>query len=161
MFGFHKKNKEIKILAPMDGKLIDLTEVPDQVFSQKMVGEGVAIVPEKGKVVSPIDGKVVQIFPTNHAIGILSKDGLEVLIHVGIDTVELKGQGFKRLVEVNSEIRVGDELLEVDLEYIKSKGKQIITPIIITNGESVKEYIKMSGKVKAGKDLAIELVLKK
>lgn len=161
MLGLFKKKKEVKVLAPMNGKIINIEEVPDQVFAKKMVGDGVAVVPENGLVVSPVDGKVVQIFPTNHAVGIESKEGIELLIHVGIDTVELKGEGFTKLVEVGSEVKTGDVLLEVDLAYIKSQGKEIVTPIIVTNGNVVKEYVKGKGDAMAGKSVAFSIVLNK
>ncbi len=99
MFKFLKKNKEIELISPMTGDIIPLEEVPDPVFSEKMMGDGIAIEPSEGKVLSPIDGKIATIFPTNHAIGLVNKEGLEILIHIGIDTVELKGEGFTRIAE--------------------------------------------------------------
>ncbi|SET21855.1 glucose-specific PTS transporter subunit IIBC [Anaerobranca gottschalkii] len=143
--------KTSNFLSPMEGKLIDLSEVPDQVFSKKIMGDGFAIEPQKGDVVSPVDGKVVSLFPTNHAIGILGKDGLEILIHVGIDTVELKGEGFQALVKEGDEIKAGQPLLKVDLEKVKKEGKAIVTPVIFTNlTEGQKIHFEEGKKVQKG-----------
>jgi PTS system glucose-specific IIA component len=147
--------------APVTGKLIDLEKVPDEAFSKKMLGDGIAIQPEEGLVVSPIKGKVLQIFPTNHAVGILSDEGLEILIHLGIDTVELKGNGFTRLAEPEDRVEPGTPLIQMDLDIIRSNGKSIISPIIITNGEKVKDMQSMSGLVKAGQDNILKIQYKK
>lgn len=127
-------------VSPIKGEILPITEVPDQVFSGKMMGDGFAIVPSEGTVVSPVDGKIVNLFPTKHAIGILSDSGREILIHVGIDTVNLKGQGFETLVSENDTVAKGQPLLKVDLDYIKKNATSIITPIVFTNlseGESI------------------------
>ncbi|MEG0386713.1 MAG: PTS glucose transporter subunit IIA, partial [Niameybacter sp.] len=112
MFNFFNKLKGIEIISPMTGEAIDLSQVPDPVFSEKMVGDGIAIIPTENRVVAPCDGKIVQIFPTNHAIGIETTTGLDLLIHIGIDTVDLKGEGFKRLVEEGDTVKMGDPILE-------------------------------------------------
>jgi PTS system glucose-specific IIA component len=151
MFGFLKRNKMMTLMAPMDGEVISLEDVPDAVFSQKMLGDGIAIKPSEGFVVSPCNGKVVQIFDTNHAIGIETDEGAEVLIHIGIDTVELKGQGFERLLKVGDKVYTGDALIQVDLDYIVAAGKSIITPIIITNMEKTHKISKATGPCKRGK----------
>ncbi len=121
------------IVAPLSGKVIDITQVPDQVFAGKMMGDGFAIRPVEGKVVSPVKGKIINAFPTKHALGILSDTGLEILIHVGIDTVNLKGQGFKLLIEENQRVEIGTPLLHVDLAYIEANAKSTITPVVFTN----------------------------
>jgi glucose PTS system EIICBA or EIICB component len=129
-----------KFVSPIKGEIKPITEVPDQVFSGKMMGDGFAIVPSEGTIVSPVDGKIVNLFPTKHAIGILSDTGREILIHVGIDTVNLKGQGFETLVSENDTVTKGQPLLKVDLGYIKENATSIITPIVFTNlseGESI------------------------
>ncbi|SMQ68625.1 PTS system IIA component, Glc family [Bacillus sp. OV166] len=135
----NKKNssKIEEVLSPIFGDVIPLSEVPDPVFAQKMIGDGIAIIPKSGKVVSPVNGEVIQVFPTKHAIGIRSKKGLEILIHIGLETVELNGEGFEVLVSSNQHVKTGDTLANVNLEYLKSKNKDIITPIIITNMEKV------------------------
>jgi glucose PTS system EIICBA or EIICB component len=128
------------IVSPIKGELKPITEVPDAVFSGKMMGDGFAIVPSEGTIVSPVDGKIVNLFPTKHAIGILSDAGREILIHVGIDTVNLKGQGFETLVSENDTVTKGQPLLKVDLDYIKEHATSIMTPIVFTNlaaGESI------------------------
>jgi len=130
--------KTVQLSAPMVGQIIRLEEVPDEVFSGKMIGEGFAVNPASGQVVSPVDGEIIQIFPTKHAIGIKTKEGLEILIHVGIDTVELKGQGFEAFIEKGSQVKAGDLLLEVDKAYVEAQGKSMITPIVFTNPQNYK-----------------------
>ena len=120
-------------VSPIKGEVKPLSEVPDAVFSGKMMGDGFAILPTDGKIVSPVNGKVVSLFPTKHAIGILSDSGREILIHVGIDTVKLEGKGFEALVSQDDRIEIGQTLLQVDLDYIKEHAPSIITPIIFTN----------------------------
>lgn len=151
-------NRSICILkAPITGKLIDLESVPDEVFSKKMLGDGIAIQAEDGLVVSPVKGKVLQIFPTNHAVGIISDEGIEILIHLGIDTVELKGKGFTRLAEPGDPVEPGTPLIMMDIDMIKRYGKSLISPIIITNSEKVKDLKAMSGFVKATKDNILKI----
>ena len=132
MFGLFKA-KTVKIVAPMDGHLIDIEDVPDKVFSQKLVGEGMAIKPLSGTVVAPISGTISRIFPTHHAFSITSAQGLEVMVHIGLDTVELKGEGFKCLKSEGDEVGVGTPIIYVDKEYLKSQGKETITPIVISS----------------------------
>ncbi|MFP3727540.1 glucose-specific PTS transporter subunit IIBC [Priestia filamentosa] len=132
-------------VSPIEGKIVSLDEVPDQVFSQKLMGDGFAIKPTKGIVVSPIDGKVMHIFPTKHAVGLLAEDGTEVLIHVGIDTVKLDGLGFKSFIEAGDTVKQGDKLLEVNLDYIKDNAPSTITPIIFTSGSEIE--VKKFGNV--------------
>lgn len=160
MFKFLKKNKEIELISPMTGDIIPLEEVPDPVFSEKMMGDGIAIEPSEGKVLSPIDGKIATIFPTNHAIGLVNKEGLEILIHIGIDTVELKGEGFTRIAEEGEGVKKGDLLMEVDLEKLKEGGKPTVTPIIITNMDKVEKIEKNSGKVEGGNNSIFTVYLK-
>ncbi len=130
--------KEVSLISPMSGNIIKLEEVPDEVFSGKMIGDGFAIDPIDGKVISPVEGEILQLFPTKHAIGIRTNEGLEILIHVGIDTVELKGEGFKACIKAGDKVKSGQLLLEVDLELIKSKGKSVITPIVFTEKKQYK-----------------------
>ena len=136
-----KKPKETEIFAPASGEIVALEKVPDPVFSQKMMGEGIAIVPAEGKIVSPVDGEVIQVPETKHAIGIRSEDGMEILIHVGLETVSLKGQGFDAKVQTGDQVSVGQALLDFDLAYVKENAENIITPIVITNSSNLdKEY---------------------
>lgn len=120
-------------LSPIKGEIKPLDDVPDQVFSGKMMGDGFAILPTEGVVVSPVDGEIVNLFPTKHAIGIKSDGGREILIHVGIDTVNLKGEGFEALVKQGDKVTKGQELLRFDIDFLKQNAPSIITPIIFTN----------------------------
>ena len=160
MLNLFKKNKSIEIVSPITGKILPIEEVPDKVFSEKMIGDGVAIEPKEGKVVSPIDGIVTTIFPTNHAIGLITKEGLEILIHIGLDTVELNGLGFNRRIEKDSKVKKGDILMEFDSNLILENGKSPITPIIITNMDKVKKLEKNSGEVGKGSEpiFTVELI---
>ncbi|MCP6558891.1 PTS glucose transporter subunit IIA, partial [Klebsiella pneumoniae] len=114
-------------------ELVDITEVPDKVFSEKMMGDGIAIKPDNGDVYAPFDGTVKMVFPTKHAIGIESEDGVELLIHFGLETVKLEGQGFDILVKENDNFVLGQPLMKVDLDYIKEHAESTITPIVVTN----------------------------
>lgn len=131
---------EDSFVAPIKGELVPITEVPDAVFAGKMMGDGFAIIPSEGTVVSPVDGKIVNLFPTKHALGILADNGREILIHFGIDTVKLKGEGFETLVSENDQVKQGQPLLKVNLDYIKENATATITPVVFTNlaeGEAV------------------------
>lgn len=155
---------EDRIIAPLDGKLLKLKDVPDQVFSQKLMGDGFAIEPENGEVVSPVNGTVTMLFPTKHAIGIRAENGREILIHFGVDTVNLQGEGFEALVEQGDTVKQGQPLLHVDLDKVKDKVPSVITPILFTNlteGEKISftagrkvrrgesDIVKIQGKGKA------------
>jgi len=134
------KKNNVQLITPMVGQILKLEEVPDAVFSGKMIGDGFAISPTDGRVYAPIDAEVVQLFPTKHAFGLKTKGGIEILVHVGIDTVELKGEGFIAHIQAGDQVKAGDLLLEVDLEYIKANGKSIITPIIFTDKNQYKKF---------------------
>ncbi|WP_100012803.1 PTS system trehalose-specific EIIBC component [Lentibacillus sediminis] len=124
------------VYAPLSGKITPLENVPDPTFSQKMMGDGLAIEPTDGNVVSPVNGEIVQIFPTKHAVGIKGDFGEEVLIHIGLETVALDGEGFEAHVQQGDRVRVGDPLITFDLDFIKKKAASHISPIIITNGDA-------------------------
>lgn len=135
------ENGNLEFISPMDGEIHPISDVPDKVFSTKMMGDGFAIVPTQGIIVAPVNGKVVNVFPTKHAIGLQADSGYEILIHVGIDTVNLKGVGFNAYVKEGDIVNKGDKLLEFDLKYIKEHAPSIMTPIVFTNlkdGQSVK-----------------------
>jgi glucose-specific phosphotransferase system IIBC component len=141
-------NNNEKYISPIKGKLIPISEVPDQVFSQKMMGDGFAIEPEDGLVVAPADGKIINVFPTKHAIGFQTVGGREILIHFGIDTVNLKGEGFETLVNEGEEVKAGQPLLRADINFIKEHVPSIITPVVFTNlseGENI--VLEKSGPV--------------
>ncbi|KRF61506.1 PTS glucose transporter subunit IIA [Bacillus sp. Soil768D1] len=133
-----KKNSKTSqlIYAPINGEILSIEGVPDPVFSQKMLGEGMAIIPIDGNVASPVDGKVIQVAPTKHAIGILADGGSEILIHVGLETVALKGEGFELKVNVGDSITVGQLLLTYNLQHIKEHAKSDMTIMVITNSQT-------------------------
>lgn len=133
---FRKKAVE-EFLSPMKGLLLNLVDVPDPVFSQKCMGDGFAIELTGNKVVAPLSGEVIASFPTGHAFGIRTKEGIELLIHIGIDTVELNGEGFDVKVQLGDQINQGDTLVFVDAEKISDAGKSLVSPIIFTTGQSV------------------------
>ncbi|TWT27071.1 glucose-specific PTS transporter subunit IIBC [Planomicrobium sp. CPCC 101110] len=140
----------LEFSSPLTGEILPISETPDQVFSGKMIGDGFAIRPTDGKVVSPVNGKVVTVFPTKHAIGIAADNGTEILIHIGIDTVHLKGEGFTSHIEQGDLVEQGQVLMEVDLDYIEKNAASIVTPVVFTNleeGQTIE--LKKSGIVKA------------
>ncbi len=133
-----EKNSGLSIRSPMKGRVLPLSKVPDATFSEKILGEGIAIDPTEGIVYAPVDARVAQIFKTNHAIGLVTEDGLEILIHVGIDTVKMDGRGFKSFVKKGDFVKSGDKMLEFDVELVRKEAKSTITPIIITNMSEIK-----------------------
>ncbi|SIP99410.1 PTS system IIA component, Glc family [Peribacillus simplex] len=139
---FGKKESVEQLLAPINGQVINIEDVPDPVFSGKMMGDGIAILPEKGLVVSPIDAEVIQVFHTKHALGLRTKHGIELLIHIGLETVNLNGEGFEVHVAEGQNVKAGDKLVTFDIDFIKSKAPSIVTPIVITNGELVEKLEK-------------------
>lgn len=139
----NKKN-EIDIFAPLQGKVVKLDEIPDPVFSSGMMGDGLGIEASENFVKAPFDGEVVTLFPTNHAIGLINAEGVEVLIHVGINTVEMNGEGFKAHVAQGDKVKQGELLLEFDTDFIREKGYSSVTPVIITNSAELKSIQKSS-----------------
>lgn len=152
-----KNNNLLSLSAPLEGEIISITDVPDPVFSEKMMGDGFAINPTLGTIISPINGEVKSIFPTKHAIGLQSVEGYEIIIHFGLDTVKLKGEGFQVIVREGQKVNVGDTLLKVEIEGIKNKVPSIITPIVISNlKENESVVIEKYGQVSLGeKNIAI------
>ena len=148
MFGFLKR-KVRDVNSPVDGQIVALESVPDDVFSQKMVGDGVAVIPVSNIFTAPIDGVVSKIFSTNHAYSIKSEKDLEVMVHIGLDTVALEGKGFTRIANEGDTVKAGDVIIEVDLAYIREHAKDIITPIIITDESDVKAIEKNLAIVKS------------
>ena len=161
IFDIFKKSKQEEskgILSPTNGELLEITKVPDEVFSTKMMGDGFAIKSTDGIIVSPVDGKVGVIFETKHAVIIESKEGKEVLIHLGIDTVNLKGEGFEVFVNVGDEVKAGDKLVKMDLPFIEANAKSSISPVIFTNLESNESIKVIEGPVKAFESGRVEIV---
>ncbi|MBQ7849299.1 MAG: PTS transporter subunit EIIC [Clostridia bacterium] len=150
-------NKLQMVIAPLSGQPVLLSEVPDEVFSQKVLGDGVAIIPDDGKLYSPVNGEISTVAETLHAYGFTSDDGLEILVHVGLDTVGLKGEGFKPCVKEGDRVKVGDLVAEIDLDYIKAQGLNTITPVIICDGADEKQLCPAGGHVIAGQDAVITL----
>jgi len=137
MFGLFKKKKN-SFLSPMTGKSVSIKEVPDETFSSEMLGKGIAIIPSDGLVTSPTSGKVSMIFETLHAISILADTGEEILIHIGLDTVKMNGDGFSSYVKVGDIVKPKDPLIKADLEKIKSAGFNPITIMLICNSTEFK-----------------------
>lgn len=145
--------------SPAKGEILPITEVPDQVFSGKMMGDGFAIKPSEGKIVSPVNGKVLNVFPTKHAIGLQADNGTEILIHIGIDTVKLKGEGFDAKIAEGDIVEQGQVLMEIDLDYISKNAASTITPVVFTNLEEGQEVeIKKSGNVDANDKNVINII---
>lgn len=155
--GFGKKaDRSGHIFATQNGKAVPITEVPDPVFSDKILGDGVAVLPTSSTVVSPAAGKVINVADTYHAYGIETADGLELLIHVGINTVEMKGKGFDNHVQVGDKVEVGTPLCDVDWNMVKEAGYESWTPILVTNMEAVKNLSVTTGECEAGKTCVIQ-----
>lgn len=144
-------------LAPLDGKIIAITQVPDQVFSQKIVGDGFAIEPSNGEIVSPVDGVVTSVLESKHAVGITADSGLEMIVHFGIDTVHLKGEGFTLFVNQGDRIKAGQSLFKADLKVIKDKVPSMITPIVFTNLAGKLIVVEEGKTVKRGERMNIKV----
>ena len=155
MFGLFKR-KVREVHAPVDGQVVDITEVPDEVFAGKMVGDGVAIMPAGDTFCAPIDGVVSKIFSTNHAFSIKSDKDLEVVVHIGLETVALQGEGFERLVEEGAKVAAGDPVIKADLGYLSDYAKSTITPIVVSETSDVKRVEKKLRIVKQG-DMIMEV----
>ncbi|SDH10774.1 PTS system IIA component, Glc family [Alteribacillus persepolensis] len=137
LFGNKQEHKEVNVLTPATGKYVDLRDVPDPTFSEKMMGDGFAVEPSEGKIVSPVQGKVVQVFPTKHAVGIKSEEGLDILVHIGLETVSMNGEGFTEHVKEGDKVNQGDVLIEFSLEDVKSQAKSTVTPVVFTEGDQI------------------------
>lgn len=160
MFDIFKKN--VKIIAPISGKVIPLEMVPDPVFAQKVVGDGVAIDELEGDIAyAPIDGQVVLIFRTNHAFAIKTQDGVELLVHIGIDTVELGGEGFERLVEEGTMVKAGDPIIRFNKDVIKNSGRSLSSPVIVTTPDLITKITTNTGQtVSAGQEVIFSYKIK-
>ena len=155
MFGLFKR-KERKIVAPVDGRVVDITEVPDEVFAQKLAGDGVAIEPASELFCAPISGEVIKLFETGHAFVIRSDKALEVMVHIGLETVSLGGKGFEKLVAQGAQVEVGEPIVKADLAYLRSEGRPTITPVVVSEESDVKEMTKHLRIVKQG-DIVMEV----
>ncbi|MCE2593404.1 PTS glucose transporter subunit IIA [Motilimonas cestriensis] len=137
----------IEIFAPLSGEIVPIEDVPDVVFAEKIVGDGIAIKPTGDKMVAPCDGTIGKIFETNHAFSIESDTGLELFVHFGIDTVELKGEGFTRIAQEGQSVKKGDTIIEFDLALLEAKAKSTLTPVVISNMDEIKDLHKLAGTV--------------
>ena len=147
MFGFlKKKTAEYLVGSPARGQAVPLSQVSDPTFSEGMLGDGVAVIPSEGKIYAPGDGEVGMVFDTLHAVSLTAECGAEILIHVGLDTVTLKGKGFTAHVQAGDKVKKGDLLLEMDLEEIKAAGFDTITPMLICNTDDFESVEGLSGK---------------
>jgi|SRR5699024_3764383 len=144
-----KKKKSTNLYAPLSGEVVNIEDVPDSVFNQKMMGEGIAIKPETNEVIAPFDGEIIQLFETSHAIGLKDNHGNEVLIHIGLDTVELKGEGFTAMVKQGDKVTKGQVLISLDLDNLNKNAKDMITPIVVTNSSDNNMKIEFSNESRA------------
>ncbi len=146
-WGLGSKDKEIVIHSPLRGEACPLSEVKDPVFGEKIMGDGLAIMPLSGRVVAPVDGTVGMIIDSKHAISIVSDQGTEILIHVGLDTVKLDGEFYQAFVNTGDKVKVGDLLLEFDMEQIKAAGYDVITPVVICNTADYSVITPVTGRL--------------
>jgi glucose-specific phosphotransferase system IIA component len=141
---------EIHVLAPLDGTVVELEKVPDQVFAQKMVGDGVAIDPSGQIAVAPVAGDLVKLFPGGHAFGISTKEGIELIVHIGLDTVELNGEGFENIAKEGQKVKVGTPIVRFDRAVIERAGRVILSPVVSSGNGTIVH--RASGIVRAGRD---------
>ena len=156
-----KEKSQSVVYAPLTGKAVPLEQVPDPVFSEKVLGDGVAIIPEDGRIVSPVDGQIVSVAETGHAYGFSTEDGLELLVHVGLETVSLKGECFKVHVKERDQVKKGDLVAEVDLAYLAEKNINPITPVLICSDIDDQDLKCAEGGVEAGKTAVLMLTANK
>ena len=152
MFGFLKgKSKEIIIGSPVKGKAVPISQVNDPTFAEEILGKGVAIMPKDGKICAPASGEIGMVFDTLHAFSMTTKEGAEILVHVGLETVSLKGKGFTAHVKAGDKVERGDLILTADFEVIKGEGLDTIIPVIVCNTDEYKDVESLAGKdVNAG-----------
>lgn len=146
-----------RLIAPVSGQVVPLDQVPDPTFAEKILGDGAAIIPENGKIYSPVDGEVTSIASTQHAFGFASADGLDVLVHVGLETVSLQGEGFKVHVKEGDKVKAGDLVAEADLDLLRSRGLNIITPVLVCDGADGMTLNVSQGSVQARRDAVLTL----
>jgi glucose-specific phosphotransferase system IIA component len=157
---FCRTRRHLDVLAPLSGRVIPIEEVPDPVFSGRMVGDGVAIEPDgDGLVVAPCDGELVVFFSTGHAFGIRSPEGIELLVHIGIETVTLQGEGFTRLASKGDQVKAGQAIVRFDPALIAAKAPSAVTPVVITGGDRLKSFEAATGSVSAGRDVLLRIEL--
>ena len=162
MFNFFKKKQDNTFFlgAPVKGKAVDLKEVNDPTFSTGMLGQGVAIIPSEGKIYAPADGEIAMVFDTLHAVSMTADNGVEILVHVGLDTVELKGEGFEGHVKAGDKVKKGDLLLTVYLDAVKEAGYDTITPMLVCNTDDYAAVEGIFGKDVMPKDDVVSIKMK-
>jgi PTS system glucose-specific IIA component len=162
LFGKSKNlTKIVNLASPLTGKVIALEDVPDPVFSRKLAGDGIAVNPIGNQLVSPIDATVTQLFHTRHAVGLTTSEGIQILLHIGIDTVKLNGRGFKPSIVEGDKVKTGDLLITFDRDLLMAEASSIITPMLITNMDQVESLAVEAGKnVTAGEEIILTLTLK-
>ncbi|MDE6944705.1 MAG: PTS glucose transporter subunit IIA [Lachnospiraceae bacterium] len=149
-----KMTKRIQIASPLSGKVLKLEELHDDAFASGALGAGVGILPDKGEVYAPADGVISTLFPTLHAIGMETDEGVELLIHIGLDTVQLEGKGFEAMIGQGDRVRKGQLLVRFDADYIKAQGFLTETPVIVVNTDDYLEIVESErGSVAAGDGL--------
>ena len=146
---------KIDVLAPLDGTVVDLESVPDEVFAQKMAGDGVAIDPSGGVAVAPVNGDLVKLFPGGHAFGISTGDGVELIVHIGLDTVELKGEGFENIATEGQVVQAGTPIVRFDRATVERRGKVMLSPVVSSGAGTIVR--RASGTVRAGRDVLFVL----
>ncbi|WP_156299631.1 PTS sugar transporter subunit IIA [Streptobacillus canis] len=145
-----KKTGEIKIVSPLDGKVIPLQEVPDPTFAQALLGNGIGVEPQKSGVVkSPVDGTIIQLFETKHAFVVETEEGVQVLTHFGLNTVKLKGEGFEIITKEGSKVKAGDPIVKFDYDFLKANADSIVTPVVILETEEYKAVNPVEGLTEA------------
>src|SRR5215469_7401407 len=149
----------LQILSPLSGQIWPLERVPDPVFAQKMVGDGLSIDPTDALLVAPCDGEVVSLHAAGHAVTLRTPQGLELLMHVGIDTVTLKGEGFIPRVKPGDKVQAGAPLIQFDLDFLATHAKSLLTQIVVANSERVTSWERASGLVSAGKDILFTVTI--
>lgn len=153
--------KTLTLLSPVSGRVMDLSDVPDEVFAKKLAGDGTAVDSTGDIIVAPADGILSLVFRTNHAFGIITEKGVEILVHIGLDTIELKGEGFECLTHQGSHVKAGTPIIRIDRNFIQDKGYSLITPVLITNVDNVNIIDYKKGiNVEAGKDAVLKYKLK-
>lgn len=157
--GLFSRKKIDEFVSPANGELIHLDKVNDPVFSQKLMGDGFAVKPSDNEIVAPIGGVIGTVFPTKHALMITSKNGLEIMLHLGIDTVELNGQPFEMFVQENDTVEAGQKLATMDLQKVQDSGKDTPIMTIITNSDAVKDMGDFEDKSVSAGDKALEITV--
>ncbi|MNH87610.1 Glucose-specific phosphotransferase enzyme IIA component [compost metagenome] len=155
------EQKNVEIYAPVTGEAVALETVPDDAFAGGFMGKGIAIMPSEGKLTAPFDGTVSHVIKSKHAVMLEHPSGLQLLFHIGINTVSLKGEGFISHVQTGDTVKAGQSLIEFDIEKIKGAGYTVITPVIVTNAEELTEGIETNlGPVQSGRDVILRAIFK-